>query len=240
MFQKNLLAGKRILVTGGATGLGKSMGKRFLELGASLYICGRREEVLKEAATELSSATGGTVKTFACDVRENARVEAMIEEFWKDGPLDVLVNNAAGNFIARTEDLSTGAYEAVIGIVLMGTIHCTMACGKRWLKAGHKANVLNISTTYAELGSGYVVPSAVAKAGVLAMTRSLAVEAKGKKPWQLSFVPQGDQMLDVTLEDLPPSAAPSATNPALPAHGSRKPARRTSKHGHGVLRVPDF
>jgi NAD(P)-dependent dehydrogenase (short-subunit alcohol dehydrogenase family) len=176
VFAKNLLEGKKILVTGGATGLGKSMGKRFLELGASLYICGRREEVLQQTAEELHSATGGKVKTFSCDVRDNARVEAMIEQFWQDGPLDVLVNNAAGNFISRTEDLSTGAFEAVIGIVLMGTIHTTMACGKRWLKAKHKANVLNISATYAELGSGYVVPSAVAKAGVLAMMRSLAVE----------------------------------------------------------------
>jgi NAD(P)-dependent dehydrogenase (short-subunit alcohol dehydrogenase family) len=190
VFNKNLLSGKRILVTGGATGLGKSMGKRFLELGASLYMCGRREDVLKEAAAELSSSTGGTVKTFSCDVRDKERVEAMIEEFWKDGPLDVLVNNAAGNFIARTEDLSIGAFEAVIGIVLMGTIHCTMACGKRWLKAGHKANVLNISTTYAELGSGYVVPSAVAKAGVLAMTRSLAVEW-GKKGIRFNSIAPG-------------------------------------------------
>jgi NAD(P)-dependent dehydrogenase (short-subunit alcohol dehydrogenase family) len=176
MFEKNLLAGKRILVTGGATGLGKSMGKRFLELGASLCICGRREQVLADAARELQAATGGTIRTFPCDVRDSARVEAMIDFFWKDGPLDVLVNNAAGNFIARTEELSTGAFEAVIGIVLMGTIHATMACGRRWIKEGRKANVLNISTTYAESGSAYVVPSAVAKAGVLAMTRSLAVE----------------------------------------------------------------
>jgi len=176
VFQSNLLSGKRILVTGGATGLGKSMGKRFLELGAALYICGRREDVLKEAAAELQSATGGKVTTFSCDVRDNARVEAMIEEIWQSGPLDVLVNNAAGNFISRTEDLSMNAFEAVIGIVLMGTLHCTMACGKRWLKAGHKANVLNITTTYADSGSGYVVPSSIAKAGVLNMTRSLAVE----------------------------------------------------------------
>ncbi len=176
MFQNNLLAGKRILVTGGATGLGKSMGKRFVELGASLYICGRREDVLQQAAEELRAAGSGGVKTFSCDVRDKERVEAMIDEFWKDGPLDVLVNNAAGNFLSRTEDLSIGAFEAVIGIVLMGTIHCTMACGKRWIKAGHHANVLNITTTYAESGSPYVLPSAVAKAGVLNMTRSLAVE----------------------------------------------------------------
>lgn len=176
MFEKNLLAGKKILITGGATGLGKSMGKRFLELGASLCICGRREQVLAEAQTELRAATGGTVKTFACDVRDAARVEAMIENFWQDGPLDILVNNAAGNFIARTEELSNGAFEAVIGIVMMGTIYVTMSCARRWLREKHKATVLNISTTYADTGSGYVVPSAMAKAGVLAMTRSLAVE----------------------------------------------------------------
>lgn len=176
MFQNNLLAGKRILITGGATGLGKSMGRRFLELGATLYVCGRREQVLSEAAEELRKATGGTVKTFVCDVRDNARVEEMVGQIWQDGPLDVLVNNAAGNFLARTEDLSLGAFEAVIGIVLMGTIHATMACGRRWLKEGHRATVLNITTTYAESGSAYVVPSSVAKAGVLNLTRSLAVE----------------------------------------------------------------
>lgn len=176
MFQNNLLAGKRILITGGATGLGKSMGRRFLELGATLYVCGRREQVLSEAAEELRKATGGTVKTFVCDVRDNARVEEMVGQIWQDGPLEVLVNNAAGNFLARTEDLSLGAFEAVIGIVLMGTIHVTMACGRRWLKEGHRATVLNITTTYAESGSAYVVPSSVAKAGVLNLTRSLAVE----------------------------------------------------------------
>jgi NAD(P)-dependent dehydrogenase (short-subunit alcohol dehydrogenase family) len=176
VFQKNLLSGKRILVTGGATGLGKSMAKRFLELGAALYICGRREAVLAETAAELGAATGGAIKTYSCDVRDKERVEAMVATFWQDGPLDVLVNNAAGNFIARTEELSTGAFEAVIGIVLMGTINVTMACGRRWLKEGHHANVLNITTTYAETGSPYVVPSSIAKAGVLNMTRSLAVE----------------------------------------------------------------
>ncbi|HXA86467.1 MAG TPA: SDR family oxidoreductase [Candidatus Dormibacteraeota bacterium] len=190
MFQSNLLSGKKILITGGATGLGKSMGRRFLELGASLCICGRREQVLNEAAQELRAATGGTVKTYVCDVRDAERVEAMIEAIWHDGPLDVLVNNAAGNFISRTEDLSTHAFEAVIGIVLMGSIHATMACGRRWLKERRKANVLNISATYAQLGTGYVVPSAVAKAGVLAMTRSLAVEW-GRKGIRFNAVAPG-------------------------------------------------
>src|SRR5258708_19478932 len=176
MFEKNLLSGKKILITGGATGLGKSMGHRFLELGASLCICGRREQLLTETAAELSAATGGVVKTFPCDVRDAARVEAMIEEFWGGGRIDGMVDNAAGNFVGRREELSIGAFEAVIGIVLMGTIHATMSCGRRWIKEDRKATVLNISTTYAETGSGYVVPSAVSKAGVLAMTRSLAGE----------------------------------------------------------------
>jgi NAD(P)-dependent dehydrogenase (short-subunit alcohol dehydrogenase family) len=132
--------------------------------------------VLAETANELRQSTGGTVKTFTCDVRNHEQVEAMVESIWQDGPIDVLVNNAAGNFLCRTEELSVGAFEAVIGIVLMGTLHATLACGKRWLKEGRKANVLSITTTYAESGSPYVVPSSVAKAGVLNMTRSLAVE----------------------------------------------------------------
>jgi NAD(P)-dependent dehydrogenase (short-subunit alcohol dehydrogenase family) len=176
VFQKNLLAGKRILITGGATGLGKSMAQRFLELGATVYICGRREQVLSEATDELHKATGVSVKSFVCDVRDNARVEEMIAQIWQDGPLDILVNNAAGNFLARTEELSLGAFEAVIGIVLMGTLHLTLACGRRWIKERHHATVLNITTTYAESGSAYVVPSSVAKAGVLNLTRALAVE----------------------------------------------------------------
>ena len=180
MFQKDLLSGKRILITGGATGLGKSMAQRFLELGALVYICGRREQVLQEAVSQLSKSGNGRVKSFPCDVRDAQRVEEMIGNIWQERPLDILVNNAAGNFLARTEELSLGAFEAVIGIVLMGTLHCTLACGRRWLKEKHRATVLNITTTYAEYGSGYVVPSAVAKAGVLNLTRSLAVEWGGR------------------------------------------------------------
>jgi NAD(P)-dependent dehydrogenase (short-subunit alcohol dehydrogenase family) len=180
VFQPNLLSGKRILITGGATGLGKSMAHRFMELGATLYICGRRENLLEETAAALRKATNGTINTFACDVRDAARVDQMIAAIWQNGPLDILVNNAAGNFLARTEELSLGAFEAVIGIVLMGTLHCTLACGRRWLKEGHRGTVLSITTTYAEHGSAYVVPSAVAKAGVLNLTRSLAVEWGGR------------------------------------------------------------
>ncbi len=176
MFRDNLLRDKRILITGGGTGLGKAMAHRFLQLGATVYICGRREEVLEETAAELSGATKGAIHALPCDVRNLDAVEAMIDAIWQTAPLDVLVNNAAGNFIARTEELSPRAFESVIGIVLLGTLHATMACGRRWLKSSHPATVLSISATYAPVGSAYVVPSAISKAGVEALTRSLAVE----------------------------------------------------------------
>jgi NAD(P)-dependent dehydrogenase (short-subunit alcohol dehydrogenase family) len=176
MFQPDLLSTKRILITGGGTGLGKAMANRFLQLGATVYICGRREEVLQKTAAELSAATQGSIHALPCDVRNLEAVESMIDTIWKAGPLEVLVNNAAGNFIARTEELSPRAFDSVIGIVLMGTLHATMACGRRWLKANHAGTVLSISATYAPVGSAYVVPSAVSKAGVEALTRSLAVE----------------------------------------------------------------
>ncbi|MGA8432637.1 MAG: SDR family oxidoreductase [Candidatus Sulfotelmatobacter sp.] len=174
MFRNDLLLHKRILITGGGTGLGKGMASRFLELGAEIYICGRREDVLKNTVVELS--TKGTIHAVPCDVRNLEAVDSMIDSIWKEGPLDVLVNNAAGNFISRTEDLSQRAFDSVIGIVLMGTLHATMACGRRWLQAKRGGTVLSISATYAPVGSAYVVPSAVSKAGVEALTRSLAVE----------------------------------------------------------------
>jgi NAD(P)-dependent dehydrogenase (short-subunit alcohol dehydrogenase family) len=176
MFQPDLLRSKRILITGGGTGLGKAMAQRFLELGAEVYICGRREHVLQKTAAELSVVSKAKIHALPCDVRNLDAVESMIDSIWKAGALDVLVNNAAGNFIARTEELSPRAFESVIGIVLMGTLHATMACGRRWLKAKQAGTVLSISATYAPVGSAYVVPSAVSKAGVEALTRSLAVE----------------------------------------------------------------
>ena len=180
MFQPDLLKGKRVLVTGGGTGLGLAMGHRFLELGAELVICGRREAVLKEAATKLAAETSGKVEHHVCDIRDPAQIETMVEAIWANRSLDVLVNNAAGNFISRTEDLSPRAVDAVLSIVLHGSAYMTLACGKRWLASAHKANVLSIVTTYAWTGSAYVVPSAMAKAGVLALTRSLAVEWGGR------------------------------------------------------------
>jgi NAD(P)-dependent dehydrogenase (short-subunit alcohol dehydrogenase family) len=176
MFQNDLLRGKRILITGGGTGLGKATAQRFLELGAEVYICGRREDVLIATARELGERTSGKIHFRRCDVRDAAGVEEMIAAIWTEGSLDVLMNNAAGNFLARTEELSLGAFQSVIGIVLMGTLHTTLACGRRWLQARRPAVVLNVTTTYTESGSAYVVPSAVSKAGVQALTRSLAVE----------------------------------------------------------------
>ena len=132
MFQPDLLAGKRVLITGGGTGLGKSMGRRFLELGAELAICSRRADVLEETAREHADATGGKVSTHVCDVRDVDAVEAMIEQLFAGRPLAALVNNAAGNFLARSEELSPRAVDAVLGIVLKGSVNCTLACGRRW------------------------------------------------------------------------------------------------------------
>ncbi len=190
MFQADLLKDRRILITGGGTGLGKSMGRRALELGASLVICGRRETVLEETAAEFDRDFPGRTAWHACDIRDAGAINAMLDTVWAAGPLDTLINNAAGNFLARTETLSPRALDAVLGIVLHGSAYMTLACGKRWIADSRKANVLSIVTTYAWTGSAYVVPSAMAKAGVLAMTRSLAVEW-GPKGIRLNAIAPG-------------------------------------------------
>ena len=175
MFEKNLLNGQTIVITGGGTGLGKSMSRRFGELGANIVISGRRKEKLEETADEFSKL-GINVLTCPGDVRKLEDVELMTSQaIDKFGKIDGLLNNAAGNFISPTEMLSPNAFKVVIDIVLMGTWNCTSTIGKEMIK-NKKGNVLSIVTTYAWTGSPYVVPSAAAKAGVLAMTRSLAVE----------------------------------------------------------------
>lgn len=180
-FKKDLLSQKTIWVTGGGTGLGKSMATLFSLLGAKVAISSRKEDVLKQAADEIHNASGNEVFVSPMDVREPKLVEdaylKIKEEF---GQPNALLNNAAGNFISPTERLSSRAFKVIIDIVLYGSVNTTLTCGKDWLKQGVKGNILNIVTTYAWTGSGYVVPSATAKAGVLAMTRSLAVEW-GKK-----------------------------------------------------------
>jgi len=174
MLKDNALNDKVIWVTGGGSGLGKSMVKQFVELGAKVAISGRREHKLIETQEEISKHN---VYPVTCDVRDNSEVEKALEQIVKHfGELNGLVNNAAGNFVSPTERLSARAFDVIIDIVLKGTKNCTLACGKYWIKEKIDAAVLNIVTTYASTGSGYVVPSATAKAGVLAMTRSLAVE----------------------------------------------------------------
>ncbi len=176
-FAHDLLQDRVILITGGGTGLGRAMGERFLQLGAKVVIASRREALLRTAADEMMAAHGGEVLPIACDVRDPEAVDQMIDAAWNHfGAVDALVNNAAGNIAAPTERLSHRAVDSVLGIVLHGSFYCTLALGKRWLTAGRGGRVLSIVTTYAEGGSAYVVPSAAAKAGVLAMTRSLAVE----------------------------------------------------------------
>jgi NAD(P)-dependent dehydrogenase (short-subunit alcohol dehydrogenase family) len=190
MFKADLLKTKRILVTGGGTGLGKSIAKRYLELGAEVVICGRRAEVLAASARELAGITGGRIETVPCDIRDSAQVEAMMERIWQRAPLDVLVNNAAANFIARTDKLSPRAIDAVLNIVLHGAFYCTVACGRRWIDAQRAGTVLSVTTTPSFTGMAFTAPSAAAKAGIVAMTRSLAVEW-GPKGIRLNAVAPG-------------------------------------------------
>ncbi len=178
MLRDDALKGKVIVVTGGGSGLGKAMTQYFLELGAQVAITSRDLEKLQKTAQELEAKTGGTCLPVQCDVRHYDQVETMLQEVLKAfGKVDVLLNNAAGNFISPTERLSANAFDTVIDIVLKGSKNCTLAFGKHWIDSKQtSATILNIVTTYAFTGSAYVVPSATAKAGVLAMTRSLAVE----------------------------------------------------------------
>jgi len=177
MLRDDALKGKTIIITGGGTGLGKAMGTYFLQLGANLVITSRKLDVLQQTAAEMESATGGKVLPIACDVRKYDEVEKMLQQAIATfGRVDVLLNNAAGNFISPTERLSANAFSTIIDIVLKGSANCSLALGKYWIGEKIPGNILNIITTYAFTGSAYVVPSACAKGGVLAMTRSLAVE----------------------------------------------------------------
>jgi NAD(P)-dependent dehydrogenase (short-subunit alcohol dehydrogenase family) len=177
VFKPNLFEGKRFLITGGGTGLGKIMLDRFVELGADAVICGRRGSVIEETAREIMAKyPGRRVDCFTVDIRVATAVEEMIDEIWAGGPIDGLVNNAAGNFISQTKDLSPRAFDAIANIVLHGTFYVTNACGKRWIAERRKASVISILTTWVWTGSPFVVPSAMSKAGVAVMTQSLAVE----------------------------------------------------------------
>ncbi len=176
MYRDGLFKGKKILITGGGTGLGRGMAERLLGLGAEIAICGRRRSVCDAAADEMMKAHGGVVRAYGVDIRDAAAVEAMVEEIFRDGPLTSLVNNAAGNFIARTEDLSPRGFDAIANIVMHGTFYVTQAVGKRWIAAGSRGSVVSIVVTWVRNGGPFVVPSAMSKAAVQAMTMSLAAE----------------------------------------------------------------
>ena len=176
MFKNDLLKGKRILVTGGGTGLGKEMASHYAEHGADLYICGRREGVLKETADQLVSDYGVNVSYESLDIRASKDVDDYIQRIFDAGPLDGLVNNAAGNFISPTKDLSHKGFDAIANIVFHGTFYMTHSVGKRWIESNHKGSIISILTTWVWTGSPYVVPSAMSKSGINAMTQSLAAE----------------------------------------------------------------
>lgn len=176
MFRTDLLKGHKILVTGGGTGLGRSMAEGYAAHGAEVVIWGRRGPVLEEAAAEIMDKTGGRVTAMAVDIRNAGAIDEAMQAIFDAGPLTGLVNNAAGNFISRTEDLSANAFNAIASIVAHGTFNTTVAAGRRWIAGGHKGNILSIVTTWVWTGSPFTVPSAMSKAGVAAMTQSLAVE----------------------------------------------------------------
>ena len=176
MFKNDLLNNKSILITGGGTGLGKEMANHFAAHGANLYICGRRENVLKETAAEIESKYKTTVSYQTLDIRASKDVEDYIETIFQEGPLDGLVNNAAGNFISPTKDLSHKGFDAIANIVFHGTFYITHSVGKRWIESNKKGSIINILTTWVWTGSPYVVPSAMSKSGINAMTKSLAAE----------------------------------------------------------------
>jgi NAD(P)-dependent dehydrogenase (short-subunit alcohol dehydrogenase family) len=191
MFKDGLLKGKRILITGGGTGLGKEIAARYLALGADLWIAGRRGPVLDETAKELMAKHGGSVRTHSIDIRDAQAVDAMVQRIWDEaGPLTGLVNNAAGNFISPTKDLTPNGFNAIANIVFHGTFYVTHAVGKRWIAGGHKGSVVSILVTWVWTGSPYVVPSAMSKAGLHIMTKSLAVEW-GKHGIRLNAIAPG-------------------------------------------------
>jgi NAD(P)-dependent dehydrogenase (short-subunit alcohol dehydrogenase family) len=223
MFEKGLLKGKRILVTGGGSGLGAAMGRRFVELGAELIICGRRLELLEATAAQMRGDLGGRISALACDIRDGAAVDAMLDAIWRDAPLDVLVNNAAATFIAQTEQLSFRAADAILAPTLHGAMYCTLGAGKRWIEGKHKGVVLSILSTSTITGRAFTVPSAMAKSAVLAMTRSLAVE----------WGPKGIRTVAIAPGAFPTPGASGQLHPEGRDEGpaSRNPLGRVGEHG---------
>ena len=215
MFKKDLLKGKRILVTGGGTGLGKEMASHYAEHGADLYICGRRENVLKDTAEQLIDNYGVNIKYEPLDIRASADVDSYIERIFEEGPLDGLVNNAAGNFISPTKDLSHKGFDAIANIVFHGTFYITHSVGKRWIEAKHKGSIVSILTTWVWTGSPYVVPSAMSKSGINAMTQSLAAEW-GKYGIKINAIAPGPFPTKGAWERLNPGAGDDNSMGTIP------------------------
>src|SRR4051795_614252 len=222
MFEKGLLAGKRILVTGGGSGLGAAMGRRFVGLGAELVICGRRLELLETTAAGIRGDLGGKVSVVRCDIRDGAGVDAMLDEIWRDAPLDVLVNNAAATFIAQTEQLSFRAADAILAPTLHGAMYCTLGAGKRWIQGRHNGVVLSILSTSPITGRAFTVPSAMAKSAILAMTKSLAVE----------WGPKGIRTVAIAPGAFPTAGASGQLRPEGRDQGwaSKNPLGRVGEH----------
>jgi len=209
MFSEGLLRGRRILVTGGGTGLGKGMAERFLALGAEIFICGRRKSVCEATAAELTAKHGGKVGVYGIDIRDAAAVEAMVADIFAAGPLTDLINNAAGNFISRTEDLSPRGFDAIANIVMHGTFYVTHAIGRRWIAGGHPGNVVSIVVTWVRNGGPYVVPSAMSKSAIHAMTMSLATEW-GRHGIRLNAIAPGEIPTEGAGKRLNPGGSPGA------------------------------
>jgi NAD(P)-dependent dehydrogenase (short-subunit alcohol dehydrogenase family) len=222
MFEKGLLAAKRILITGGGSGLGAAMGRRFVELGAELIICGRRLELLEATAAKLRGDLGGKVTAVKCDIRDGAAVEAMMDAIWREAPIDVLINNAAATFIAQTEAMSFRAADAILAPTLHGTMYCTLGAGKRWIEGRHKGVVLSILSTSTITGRAFTVPSAMAKSAILAMTKSLAVE----------WGPKGVRLVAIAPGAFPTEGASGQLRPEGREQGwaSRNPLGRAGEH----------
>ena len=209
MFADKLLAGRRILVTGGGTGLGKAMSTKFLQLGAEVHICGRRKQVCDDTAAELMKAYGGKVVSHGLDIRDAAAVDHMVGTIFASGPLTDLINNAAGNFISRTQDLSPRGFDAIANIVMHGTFYVTHAVGKRWIAGGHRGNVVSIVTTWVRNGAPFVVPSAMSKSAIHAMTMSLASEW-GRYGIRLNAIAPGEIPTEGMSKRLNPGDEPGA------------------------------